>query len=57
MKNHRILLELVSATDTELKAIQQKLNTWMTTELLVKFETQPIGDKILFKIILKKEPS
>ena len=55
MKDHKVLLELISAEDKALKGIQQKINQWMTIGLLVKFETQSIGDQILFKIILKKE--
>jgi len=54
----RVLLKIVSLEDASLKAIQQKINTWMTTELLVKFDTQVISDKaLLFRITLKKEPS
>jgi hypothetical protein len=53
--SNRLLLELVSAEQKSLTAIQQKLNTWMTTGLLVKFDTQEIGNSILFKILLKKE--
>lgn len=57
MKKLRVLLELVSLEGSELKDIQQKINTWMTTELLVKFDTQVISDKaVLFRITLKKNP-
>jgi len=51
----RILLELVPAQQAELTKIQAKLNQWSTTGLLVKFETQAVGDSLLFKILLKKD--
>jgi hypothetical protein len=54
MKNMRCILEVVAASD--LKGIQQKLNTWMTTDLLVKFDVTPLADgSMLFRILLKKE--
>jgi len=50
----KLVLELVSGTQSDLTKMQAKLNQWITTGLLVKFETQVMGDMMLFKIILKK---
>jgi len=50
----KLVLELVSGTQSDLTKMQAKLNQWITTGLLVKFETQAMGDMMLFKIILKK---
>lgn len=55
MKNYRIVLELVETT--KLTDMQKKINQWMTVGLLRKFETQVVGNNILFKIILHKEPT
>lgn len=50
---YRIDLELVDAKD--LVKMQTKLNQWITAQTLVKFETQPVGDKILFKVVRMRE--
>jgi len=51
---YRLVLDLVGKE--ELPETQKKLNQWITTGLLIKFETMPVGqDKILFKILVKKK--
>ena len=50
----KLHLELVTGQPA-LTKMQAKLNTWITTGLLIKFDTQISGDTILFKIIVKKE--
>jgi hypothetical protein len=53
-KNYKLLLEVV--TPTEVKGIQQKLNTWMTTRLLKKFDIIPLQDgSMLFRILLHND--
>lgn len=54
MNKNRLLIEIVPAD--KLKDIQQKLNTWMTTGLLVKYKTSVVGLAVLFEIVLRKEP-
>lgn len=49
----KLVLELVTG-QTALTKMQAKLNTWITTGLLIKVDTQISGETILFKIILKK---
>lgn len=53
-RNVRIDLFLVDASQEALTKIQAQLNQWETKGELVKFETQSVGDKILFKILRKK---
>ena len=50
----KIVLDLVPATQADLTKMQAKLNKWITDGLLIKFTTEPIGQSILFKIIMKK---
>lgn len=53
--NYRVDLVLVQANSKELVAMQQKLNQWITTGQLVKFQTTVIGDQILFEICRIKQ--
>jgi hypothetical protein len=51
--SYRVVLEI--ADKASLPDIQKKINQWITTGLLIKFETQPMGDgAILFRILLRK---
>lgn len=53
--NYRIDLELVDSED--LVKMQTKLNQWITAGVLLKFDVQPIGSKMLFKVArLKDKP-
>jgi hypothetical protein len=46
----------VECTDqTALKAVQQKLNQWMTVGLLKKYEMHTTASHIIFNVCLKKE--
>lgn len=49
------LLLADSSTNAELTAIQQKLNQWITTGQLVKYQTSVVGTKILFEIVRIKQ--
>ena len=53
--SYRVDLVLVQANSKELVAMQQKLNQWITTGQLVKFQTTVIGDQILFEICRIKQ--
>jgi hypothetical protein len=52
---YRVDLVLVQANSKELVAMQQKLNQWITTGQLVKFQTSVVGDQILFEICRVKQ--
>jgi hypothetical protein len=55
MTDKKILMECIDITDVNaLKGMQKKINQWMTTGHLVKFETVPTNNMMLFKIILNK---
>jgi hypothetical protein len=38
----------------ELSKMQQKINTWLTTGHLKKFDTHVVGDKLVFQCLVKK---
>ena len=48
----KIVIELVPFTN--LIDIQQKINQWITTGLLLKFKSQPTPKGMLYEIILRK---
>lgn len=52
---YRVDLVLVPANSKELVAIQQKLNQWITTGQLVKYQTSVVSDQILFEMIRIKQ--
>lgn len=53
MTDCKVLLEVVSQKDVI--NIQKKLNQWITTGLLLKFDITPLADgNILFRICMKK---
>lgn len=52
---YRVDLVLVPANSKELMLMQQKLNQWITTGQLVKFQTSVVGDQILFEICRIKQ--
>ena len=54
--NYKVLIEPISATDTaKLREMQKKLNQWITTGLLVKYEMHVSGAIIIFNVALLKE--
>lgn len=56
MKNRKVLIESISGDDQKaLTDMQKKLNQWMTTELLVKYEMHTTSTHVIFNICLKKE--
>jgi hypothetical protein len=56
MKTYKVLIEVFASTDTKgIKEMQKKLNQWMTTGLLVKYEIHPSNGVYLFNVCLKKD--
>ena len=49
----RVIIEAIPVS--ELPAMQKKINQWITTGILRKYQISIIGDQILFNICLKKE--
>lgn len=49
----RVIIQAVSLD--ELPEMQKKINQWLTTGLLLKYQMHVVGDKIVFNICLKKE--
>jgi len=50
-------LEIISVLASDqyaLTAVQQKINTWITTKLLIKYKTDIAGNNIVFQIALRK---
>jgi hypothetical protein len=52
---YRVDLVLVPTNSKELMLMQQKLNQWITTGQLVKYQTSVVSDQILFEIIRIKQ--
>ena len=52
---YRVDLVLIPADSKELTGMQQKLNQWITTGQLVKYQTSVVGTQILFEIIRIKQ--
>ena len=52
---YRVDLVLVPTNSKELLLMQQKLNQWITTGQLVKYQTSIVSDQILFEIIRIKQ--
>ena len=56
MKDYKVLIESVLASDQKaLTAIQMKINQWITTGILKKYDIHTAGDYIIFNILKKKE--
>lgn len=57
MKTLKVKIIAVLASDEKaLTAVQQKLNQWMTTGMLKKYEMQTSAEHVIFNICLHKEP-
>lgn len=55
MKNLKVLIEVVEVTDVAgRKAVQKKINNWLSTELISKYEIHTTDSHIVFNICLKK---
>ena len=53
---HRVNIVTIDASDQKaLTQMQQKINQWLTTNLLVKYEIHTTSINIVFNILLKKE--
>lgn len=53
---HRVVIETVLAEDAKaLTGIQAKINQWITTKLLIKYEMHTTSTHVIFNILLKKE--
>lgn len=52
---YRVDLVLVPTNSKELMLMQQKLNQWITTGQLVKYQTSVVSDQILFEIVRIKQ--
>lgn len=56
MKNLKVIIESIASSDeTALKGMQKKINQWMTTGLLVKYELHTCGDNVIFNICVRKK--
>jgi hypothetical protein len=55
MVDSKYRIDLVVVSTKELVGMQQKLNQWITTGQLVKYQTSVVGDQILFEIIRIKQ--
>jgi len=54
--NARVIIESVEATDQKaITGVQQKINQWITTGLLIKYELHTTATQLIFNIALKKE--
>lgn len=56
MSKYRVLIETVDASNTKgVKDLQKKINTWMSTGLLKKYEVLTASNVVVFNICLLKE--
>lgn len=56
MENYKVLIESVMASDAEgLTKVQTKINQWITTGILRKYEIHTAGEYVVFNICKKKE--
>jgi hypothetical protein len=56
MKNKKVLIVSVLASDQKALTSQQaKLNQWITTGLLVKYEIHTTGEYVVFNICMNKQ--
>ena len=53
---HRVDIFSISASDSKgLMQMQTKLNQWMTSKSLVKYEIHTTGEYVIFNVCRKKE--
>lgn len=55
MVDSKYRIDLVVVATKDLTSMQQKLNQWITTGQLVKYQTSVVGTDILFEIIRIKQ--
>ena len=57
MKNFKVKIIAVQASDAKaITDVQQKLNTWITTGMLKKYNMHTAAEHIVFNILMHKEP-
>ena len=57
MKNFKVKIIAVPASDAKaITDVQQKLNTWITTGMLKKYDMHTAAEHIVFNILMYKEP-
>ncbi len=57
MKNFKVKIIAVQASDAKaITDVQQKLNTWITTGMLKKYDMHTAAEHIVFNILMLKEP-
>ena len=53
---NKVIIESILASDDKaLTKMQAKLNTWITTSLLIKYELHTTATHVVFNICMKKE--
>jgi len=56
MKNTRVQIFSVPCNEAEaITAVQKKINQWLTTGLLIKYEMHTTATHIVFNVALRKE--
>lgn len=56
MEEYKVLIESILASDQKaLTKMQAKINQWMTTGLLKKYEMHTTSEHVVFNILKKKE--
>ncbi len=56
MKNYKIEIISVKADDAAaLKEVQKKINQWISTGILKKYEIRTTSDSVIFNILKNKE--
>lgn len=53
MEKYRVVIEAVAPN--AVGSMQKKINQWITTGLLKKYELHTCGDVVVFNILLRKE--
>jgi hypothetical protein len=48
------IFTVLASDQTAITAVQQKINQWLTTRLLAKYEIHTTGTHVVFNIALKK---
>jgi hypothetical protein len=53
---NKVVIESILASDAkDLTKMQAKINTWITTGLLIKYEIHTTATHVVFNICMKKE--
>ena len=49
------IFSVLASDNTSITAVQTKINQWITTGLLKKYEIHTTGTHVIFNVCLKKE--